>query len=89
MADFSVLLPVYAGDRAGWVERAIRSVTVDQSRRPAELVIVQDGPVGADQHHRAVGIGQAQHQHLAGEGADAARGQVHHRQHLPADQPFG
>ena len=48
MSEFSVLLPVYAGDRAGWVERAIRSVTVDQSRRPAELVIVQDGPVGAD-----------------------------------------
>ncbi|WP_394938680.1 glycosyltransferase [Psychromicrobium sp. YIM B11713] len=45
--EFSVLLPVYAGDDAAKVRRAIDSVTIEQSRPPAELVIVQDGPVSA------------------------------------------
>ena len=42
---FSVLLPVYRGDDAGFFERAVVSVTADQTRRPDELVIVVDGPV--------------------------------------------
>jgi glycosyltransferase involved in cell wall biosynthesis len=42
---FSVLLPVYAGDRPEFVTRAIQSVTDDQERPPDEVVIVQDGPV--------------------------------------------
>jgi glycosyltransferase involved in cell wall biosynthesis len=44
---FSVLLPVYAGDRPDFVARAIRSVTEDQERPPDEVVIVRDGPVPA------------------------------------------
>jgi glycosyltransferase involved in cell wall biosynthesis len=44
---FSVLLPVWAGDDAGFLERAFRSVTTDQVRRPDEVVVVQDGPVPA------------------------------------------
>lgn len=47
MADFSVLLPVYAGDRDAFLRRAIASVTVDQQRRPDELVVVRDGPVSS------------------------------------------
>ncbi|WP_052206867.1 glycosyltransferase [Sinomonas humi] len=46
--EFSVLLPVYAGDAANRVSRAIASVTVDQTVPPAQLVIVRDGPVGDD-----------------------------------------
>lgn len=46
--EFSVLLPVYAGDRADYVERAYRSVTADQTVRPSDVVIVRDGPVDAD-----------------------------------------
>ena len=42
---FSVLLPVYRGDRAEFFERAIVSVTADQTLRPNELVVVVDGPV--------------------------------------------
>lgn len=42
---FSVLLPVYCGDDAGFFARAVVSVTADQTRRPDELVIVVDGPV--------------------------------------------
>lgn len=48
LPEFSVLLPVYAGDAAHRVRRAIASVTVDQSVPPAQLVIVRDGPVGED-----------------------------------------
>ncbi|HWS57096.1 MAG TPA: glycosyltransferase, partial [Actinotalea sp.] len=47
MTDFSVLLPVYAGDTAEFFERALVSVTADQHLRPSELVIVRDGPVGS------------------------------------------
>lgn len=43
---FSVLLPVYAGDRPDFFRRAVESVTVDQTLRPDEVVIVRDGPVG-------------------------------------------
>jgi glycosyltransferase involved in cell wall biosynthesis len=42
---FSLLLPVYAGDDGGFVERAFRSATTEQVRPPAEVVIVRDGPV--------------------------------------------
>lgn len=45
---FSVLLPVYAGDSPSFVRRAFESVTVDQSLQPDEVVVVQDGPVGAE-----------------------------------------
>lgn len=43
--DFSVLLPVYAGDRPAFFARALRSVSADQHLRPAQIVIVRDGPV--------------------------------------------
>ncbi len=43
---FSLLLPVYAGDRADFLRRAFDSATVEQTRRPDEAVIVRDGPVG-------------------------------------------
>lgn len=45
---FSVLLPVYAGDDAAHFRRAIASATADQTLRPDEMVLVQDGPVGTE-----------------------------------------
>ncbi|MCB7137168.1 glycosyltransferase [Cellulosimicrobium marinum] len=45
---FSVLLPVYRGDDPDHVRRAFRSVTADQELRPAEVVVVRDGPVPAE-----------------------------------------
>ncbi|SDS26715.1 Glycosyl transferase family 2 [Paraoerskovia marina] len=45
MPDFSVLLPVYDGDDAEFVERAFASVSVEQTLRPTEIVVVRDGPV--------------------------------------------
>ncbi|WP_066465138.1 glycosyltransferase [Sanguibacter suarezii] len=44
--NFSVLLPVYAGDRPDFLRRAYDSVTTEQTLRPDEVVIVRDGPVG-------------------------------------------
>lgn len=43
---FSLLLPVYIGDRAEYFTRAFSSAVVDQTRRPTEVVLVQDGPIG-------------------------------------------
>ncbi|MCL2804225.1 MAG: glycosyltransferase, partial [Micrococcales bacterium] len=43
---FSVLLPVYHGDRAKWLDQAIGSALDDQQLRPDQIVVVQDGPVG-------------------------------------------
>lgn len=45
---FSVLLPVYAGDRRGFVVRSLTSVTVEQTRPPSEVVVVRDGPIDRD-----------------------------------------
>mgnify|MGYP001174171613 CR=1 FL=1 len=44
---FSVLLPYYHGDRPDALETAFRSVTVEQTRRPAQVVLVRDGVVDA------------------------------------------
>ena len=45
---FSVLLAVYAGDDPEHLGRSLRSVAEEQTRPPAEVVVVRDGPVGPD-----------------------------------------
>lgn len=47
MQDFSVLLPVYGGDFPMFFRRAVESNTIEQTRRPAQLVVVRDGEVPA------------------------------------------
>ncbi len=44
-ANFSVLMSVYKNDRPEWVRMAVESVTVHQTIKPSELLIVVDGPV--------------------------------------------
>lgn len=44
-ARFSVLIPVYAADTAERIRRAVESNSVEQTRPPAEVLLVQDGPV--------------------------------------------
>jgi len=44
---FSLLLPVWAGDRADHLSDAFRSTVDRQTRRPSQVVIVRDGPVSA------------------------------------------
>ncbi|MGO4784831.1 glycosyltransferase [Cryobacterium sp. W22_MBD10_FK3] len=46
--EFSLLLPVYAGDKAAYFAKAFASTVVDQTRRPSDVVVVQDGPIGTD-----------------------------------------
>lgn len=45
MTEFSLLLPVYAGDDPEFLRLAYESSVDRQTLRPAEAVIVQDGPV--------------------------------------------
>jgi hypothetical protein len=42
----SLLLPVWAGDRPDHLSAAFRSTVDEQTRRPDQVVIVRDGPVG-------------------------------------------
>ena len=42
---FSLLVPVYDGDRPDHIRRALRSAVEDQTVRPDQVVIVRDGPV--------------------------------------------
>jgi glycosyltransferase involved in cell wall biosynthesis len=45
---FTLLLSVYDGDRPDYLRRAFRSAVDDQTLRPAQVVIVRDGPVRAE-----------------------------------------
>ena len=42
---FSLLMSTYAGDRPDYLRLAFTSTVHDQTRRPDEVVLVQDGPV--------------------------------------------
>lgn len=45
---FSVLMSVYKSDNAEYLLRAIESVTIDQTLKPTQLVLVKDGPVSEE-----------------------------------------
>ena len=45
---FSLLLPVYRGDRADYLARAFQSTVQEQLVRPSEVVVVQDGQIGPE-----------------------------------------
>lgn len=45
LPPFSVAMCVYAGDNAEWFGEALQSITLKQTVRPDEIVIVVDGPV--------------------------------------------
>ena len=44
--QFSVLLPIWAGDRPDFLAAAFESTVDGQTRPPDQVVVVQDGPVG-------------------------------------------
>ena len=46
--QFSLLMPVYRGDDPAHFTKAFSSSVTAQSRRPDEVVLVQDGPVGPE-----------------------------------------
>lgn len=45
MMQFSVIMSVYRNDKPEFVARALESITVLQTRKPNEVVLVVDGPV--------------------------------------------
>ena len=45
---FSVAMSVYFKDDAGFFDRALQSITEEQSVMPDEIVLVCDGPIGKD-----------------------------------------
>ncbi len=45
---FSLLMSTWGGDRADHLRQAFESTVTAQTRRPAEVVLVQDGPVPAE-----------------------------------------
>ena len=47
MQEFSVLMSVYAKDKPSWVSQALDSIS-NNSIKPAEVVVVIDGPISAD-----------------------------------------
>lgn len=47
--SISVLMPVHAGVEPGVLRSALQSVW-DQSLQPSEVVVVEDGPLGPEQH---------------------------------------
>ena len=43
--DFAVLLSVYKKEKAEHLEKALHSITVGQTICPAQIVLVEDGPL--------------------------------------------
>lgn len=44
-ADFSVLLSIYRKEKPEWFNRALHSIWDEQSLKPKEIVLVEDGPL--------------------------------------------
>ena len=38
-------MSVYVKDNPEWFDKALKSISIDQSIKPAEIVLVVDGPV--------------------------------------------
>lgn len=45
---FSVTMAVYGGDRPQWFDRALASIITEQTVKPAEVVLVVDGPISRE-----------------------------------------
>lgn len=46
--DFSVLMSIYIKEKAEYLDRALRSILVEQTLKPKEIVIIEDGPITID-----------------------------------------
>lgn len=55
---FSLLLPVYGRDDPDHLDRSLRSAVDEQTRPPAEVVVVQDGPIGAALREVVIAAGE-------------------------------
>ena len=48
MLTISVLMSVYKSESANNLDRALRSVWSEQSRKPKEIILIKDGPLGIE-----------------------------------------
>ena len=55
MQKFSVLMSVYAKEKPDYLHRAIQSIWDDQSVKPDQIILVQDGPL-TDELHKIIKI---------------------------------
>lgn len=46
--DISVLMSVYKSEKAAFLDRALKSVWDDQTLKPAQIVLIEDGALGDD-----------------------------------------
>lgn len=46
--NFSVLMSVYIKEKPEYLDRALKSILIDQTLKPAEVVIVEDGPISEE-----------------------------------------
>ena len=44
--NISVLVSVYKSEKATNLERALQSIYTDQTMKPEEIILIQDGPLG-------------------------------------------
>lgn len=49
--SISVLMSVYKSEKADYLDRALRSVWTDQTLKPDEIVLIEDGPLGDELRH--------------------------------------
>ena len=47
---YSVLMSVYQRDNAAFLHRALTSIYEEQTKKPDEIVVVFDGPLGEELH---------------------------------------
>jgi glycosyltransferase involved in cell wall biosynthesis len=57
--QFSVLLPIWAGDRPDFLAAAFDSTVDGQTRPPDQVVVVQDGPIGEQLARRVAELAEA------------------------------
>ena len=50
MATISVLMSVYHSEKAEYLNRSLQSVWDDQSLKPNQIVLIEDGPLGEELH---------------------------------------
>lgn len=50
MATISVLMSVYHSEKAEYLNRSLQSVWDDQSLKPNQIVLIEDGPLGTELH---------------------------------------
>ncbi len=50
MSTISVLMSVYKAEKPAFLDRSLQSIWADQTLKPNEIILVEDGPLTADLH---------------------------------------